>query len=503
MNRNLQIRQASPWLGVNVQVAPSALLDGEYVSGQNMCFRFDSKEVLWRRKGSLVWTTLSDPISAHYWFDLPGYSPSPIVVTTSTAGDVLYSGDPLTPMTGPALPAGGTYTFVPYTNVLYIFNGMGNVYTTTDGTTYQLATLPAYMPGPPLSGFIYYDRMYFRFGRGTYGNYVAYSDPTAPLSMTFPEQFLVLGDYQDTVVTAFGFLSADSAIAGPYGSLAIFKETELWTLSGDPVLAGTVFAQVSNIVGCLNQATVVNTPIGLIWVSYDNIYMSSEAAKPVNIGDYIYPLIQNLRGTGLYSQMFAIYHNDFYKLYFPNGQGGIVGYWYNTLPHQNILQGWYGPMTGLNLTCAALDTHQNIYGGDSSGVFWELDQDTYLDGSNLIPISLTTKEYIEGSFYLTKKYFGIDLLGSSTTQGTITVEPFIDGDPLGYFYANFGQPVALWDQAVWDNFTWNGPQTAEIGVKFAPPQIGKRIQFILNNNDNALVGIEYLAIQWSPVRKIK
>ncbi|MHB8370921.1 MAG: hypothetical protein ACYDBP_14765, partial [Leptospirales bacterium] len=104
---------------------------------------------------------------------------------------------------------------------------------------------------------------------------------------------------------------------------------------------------------------------------------------------------------------------------------------------------------------------------------------------------------------LTKKYFGIDLLGSSTTEGTITVEPFVDGNPLGYFYANFGQPVALWDQATWDSSTWNGPQTAEIGVKFAPPQIGNRIQFILQNDDAAEVGIEYLAIQWAPVRKIE
>ena len=503
MIRNQQVLDYWPMDGVNLSVDPNVIPDSQCVSCQNMTFLFGEQKTLTKRLGSILnQTVTAGPIQAAIFFSLPGVAPIPIVAIRNAAGDQLWGGNPLAPMTGPTLAANGTWTLIEYAGVVYMFNGY-SVYTTTSGTSYVEATLPAYLPDIPLSGFIYLDRMYYRFSSDSpYANSVYYSDVLAPLSMSFSTQNITVGQFLGENVTGMGYLSWASAQTGPIGSLGIWKRNGMWVLTGDPVLSNSALSQTSDITGCLNANTVVNTPAGTIWVSPDNIYLNQNGMN-VPIGNNIFPAILNIVGTGLSNQMFAVFHNNFYKLYLPDGQGNIIGYWYNVLPKSDIQSGWYGPMTGINFSCMAVDPSDNWFGADNTaGNWYSLDADVYTDNGVSYNAILKTKVFDLKEFSLLKKFFISGFEGDAGGQGSLTIQTFFDGNPGGVYYFPYGQPQSLWDVAQWDVNSYSGSSYFNNKVYFSPPVTSHNTQFIITQSDPFLFNMERGMIVWAPSRKV-
>lgn len=511
MIRNLQIQAVQPFLGLNVQDVPDAIEDNEAVLCQNLYWSFKNDGTLNKRLGvSLLQNVSANPTKAMIMFTPSGGTPMLIVAQTNAGGDKLWGGTPgsLSAMSGPALTSNGIWSFVQYGPTLYIFDGKGSVYTSTDGANYAAATLPANLTalGGPIGAFAYYDRMYYFFPRGANGNIVAYSDPYAPLSMTFPQQSLSLGNFSGDSVQGMGFLSWDFATSGPSGSLGIFQNSSFWILSGDPsATQGTTFQQNSANIGLLAPNTLVATPLGAIWVAIDNVYLCNGISNPVPIGDKIFPYIQKLAGSNLWSQMFAVWFDDMYRLYLPDGQGNMIGLWYNTRPHSNMKQGWYGPMTGLPYSGMVADPLQeNLYGADqTNGNTYHCEQDLYTDNGTAYNCIFTTKEYIPAGFEWTKRFFGYNLKITGANAGNLSVQVFTDGASQEIDTIPYGSVQSEWDVMTWDVSTWAGTPESLVQQKFMKPLPANSIQLSITQSDAWAFTLERLSIEYNVIRRVQ
>lgn len=157
------------------------------------------------------------------------------------------------------------------------------------------------------------------------------------------EKNLGLGIYTNTTGTG-----------GPISQLTISKRNSVWLLSNLPVadsglLPQTFSTNLSRQVGGIHQ-TYVNTPIGLIVASFENVYLLRGSGEPIPIGDAIAPLLQ----AGDMKLAVACYHDEHYKLSFYSPEIGDDDSYNNIemwldIRKMKAMKGqpsWKGPMVG-------------------------------------------------------------------------------------------------------------------------------------------------------------
>lgn len=148
-----------------------------------------------------------------------------------------------------------------------------------------------------------------------------------------------------------------SGTEGPISQLVIAKRTSTWLLTNLPVASGGALPQtfMTNLSGKIGfyHGAMVNTPIGLIATSFENVYLIRESGEPTPIGDSIAPLIQG----GEITNAVATYHDEHYKLsfYHPDFDGtdgyNNVEIWLD-IEKMKALRGqpsWKGPMIGRSI----------------------------------------------------------------------------------------------------------------------------------------------------------
>lgn len=191
------------------------------------------------------------------------------------------------------------------------------------------------------------------------GDTVVFSNAVNPFNFevtTIPglnNQFQVegLGEWN----TGFSVFAYSMVYVSPQSFLVITKKNSTWIVQNLPFAGATNsdLVQLSKSIGCPQGRGLVQTPLGVMYPSVDNVYMVKDGGGPVPIAD---PISFILKQSDL-SQCTASYHDEQYKLSFYSslfpGTAGYnnVEYWLD-LKKMKQSQGkpdWKGPMLGRNI----------------------------------------------------------------------------------------------------------------------------------------------------------
>ena len=129
-------------------------------------------------------------------------------------------------------------------------------YTAQNTATYGL-------PSVPTSVVNFNNRAYFACD-----NEAFYSDVLDPLTMTNSGQALTLGD--TTPITGFAGLPVTTSTAGVVSTLLVFKATQIWMITGDAALTGTLAQNYLSLSqGTSSPRSIVQSPRGTQFIGTD------------------------------------------------------------------------------------------------------------------------------------------------------------------------------------------------------------------------------------------
>jgi hypothetical protein len=131
-------------------------------------------------------------------------------------------------------------------------------------TSANLATNP--LTGVPTSVANYNNRAYF-----SVLNFLEFSDVLAPTTRTNASQAITVGD--TTPITAQAGLPIQTTSAGVVGALVVFKQSQIWQVTGDPATNNLALNYISLTTGCIAPRSVVQGPFGIFFIGVDAPYI--------------------------------------------------------------------------------------------------------------------------------------------------------------------------------------------------------------------------------------
>jgi hypothetical protein len=345
-------------------------------------------------------------------------------------------------------------TGVNFFGVLDVSNPSAPVWSSSNLATYPL-------PGVPSSVANYNNRAYFSIGNTSY-----FSDSLNPLMRTNSTQSVTLGDI--TPITAQSGLPLQTTSSGVTAALIIFKGNSVWLVTGDPSPApgNLAIGFVSLTVGCPAPRSVVSTPMGIIFIAQDSVYVVtlsgilSELRNPNGLASDIRIPFQN----AIYpTRIAAAYAGAIYRACVQTSIGGVQqtnDYWFDFRRMR-----WTGPHSFV-YDCASQHNESFVLSGIGTGaaLFNSAVVDTtnntlYNDNgtpiaSNLISTSLADgnemefKQTIESCIDLTSG--GVSVLFNLTAQDEY-------GNILGTTSITTPTPGGLWGSFSWGDGTVYAP----------------------------------------------
>ncbi len=201
---------------------------------------------------------------------------------------------------------------------------------------------------------------------------IYFSQPLDPMDFAITtssaHQTIAVTD-DDEVISGIGIYSNSTGTDGPISQLLTTKKNKLYVLNGLPVATSGVLdpsikqITLSSKIGCVGHNSIVNTPIGTVVVSPNDVYVIRGDGEPTPIGREISPI---LKGADL-TNCFACYHDRHVKISFYHedyddddlgSDINNVEFWLDTnkLIEQKGIASWVGPMIGYyNQYCCVED----------------------------------------------------------------------------------------------------------------------------------------------------
>lgn len=145
-------------------------------------------------------------------------------------------------------------------------------------------------------------------------------------------------------VTAIG--TADTGGDDPQAPLIVCTLSETYLFYGDILDDPNAYwIRVSKIIGCISQETMVETPVGTIFVGLQSVYMIPPGGgPPVDVGWPIRPSIGQIppASRGVCT---AIYHKGFYKVAIvpPGATTATIQWWLDLRNGLGQVPSWWGP----------------------------------------------------------------------------------------------------------------------------------------------------------------
>jgi hypothetical protein len=273
-------------------------------------------------------------MAAHAFIVISGVTNANTPTTQATSGD----------WTPPTMAVVGVKILVTHPG----FNGAGaNFFGVIDITN---PAAPAWsdtnttvnlLPSAPTSVANYNNRAYFACGNKEF-----YSDVLAPTVMTNAGQSLTLGD--NTVITGQAGLPIQTTSAGVIGGLIVFKGSQIWQITGDAAVAGTLSENwLSLTVGCSAPRTIVQTPLGIIFIAVDGPYYISATGQVLPLTKRFDSLISDLQipfiNISNPTRAAAAYSSSIYRVCLQTVADGVPvvnDYWFDVTDRR-----WSGPHT--------------------------------------------------------------------------------------------------------------------------------------------------------------
>lgn len=137
------------------------------------------------------------------------------------------------------------------------------------------------LPSVPTGVANYNNRAYF-----ICKNVVYYSDVLVPGTMTNAGQALTVGD--TTSVIALSGLAISTSSAGSVAGLLVFKEFQIWQITGDAAVAGSLSLNyLSLTIGTSSPRSIAQSPLGVYFATISGPYIVNPlaAVSPVVKGD--------------------------------------------------------------------------------------------------------------------------------------------------------------------------------------------------------------------------
>lgn len=292
--------------------------------------------------------------------------------------------------TPPTIDAVGSFilfTHPGFDGVTHFFGWIqisGGTYTWNSGNT---ATNP--LPSVPTGVSIFSDRAYY-----TVGNVQYYSDVLAPTTMTAGTQSLTIGG-SDAVIATTGQPFFTTSNGGILAALLCFKAAQVWQITGDAATSNLAKNKLSDGVGTAAPRSVVNTPLGVMFVAPDGIRtvtlngQISEANADLTT-PFLNPIVP--------SRIAAAYNVGFYRICTNWLLGGVLQtaeFWFSTKretwcgPHSLMYDGITGAdstfyVSGPSFTGQLLQS--NVIPNEQTDTFTELGVNlTWTSQNALIP----------------------------------------------------------------------------------------------------------------------
>lgn len=197
---------------------------------------------------------------------------------------------------------------------------------------------------PPIPKFLFEFQQSLVAAGGKAGNQLYQSNANSPQNWATGGvgtllRFVTIGDASGSGTTAIGiFTPATEATDNPNSFMIAFKKNGTWMINSVPdpspsALAGNLFyqsastlTQVSGRTGCVAYRTVVQTPLGTVFLGTSgNVYLINRVAEPVKIGNKIQALLAHLsEDDALMQKCTAVFHDNHYKLSYPSAAACLL-----------------------------------------------------------------------------------------------------------------------------------------------------------------------------------
>lgn len=305
-------------------------------------------------------------------------------------------------------------------------------------------------------------------------------------------------DRIDDPITALGKYTFGTTDSSLNEMLIAWGPHSMWYRTADFSSTTSTIQQASRVIGCKSPKSIVNTPIGLMFLASDRMVylLRSDPREPEKVAQGIFPDLQNIPEAQL-ADACAVYHDGFYKLAFAptGGTANTLQYWADLLP---VMLGagttvdWYGPHVGLSLLSFVLFDGPadalDLYGlDDTAGTAWHTYQkNNFQDGTQTIVMDILTKEYTEGDPIRQKIWAGLDFGYLKTASGLLSIQAITDqggGGASGVL--SWTLSGAVWDGAIWDVDLWSGTSFQEDVLNFPNRVVGRTLQLELIHAQNA------------------
>ncbi|KVE04188.1 hypothetical protein WI91_14015 [Burkholderia vietnamiensis] len=265
-----------------------------------------------------------------------------VTITGVTAGNVPSSPSTSGPWTPPTMAVVSTKILVTHPG----FSGVGsNFFGVLDisnpaapaWSSANLATNP--LTGVPTSVANFNNRAWFAVG-----NTLNFSDPLAPTTRTNATQAVTVGD--TTPVTAQSGLPIQTTSGGVIGALVVFKQSQVWQVTGDPTTNNLALNYISLTTGCIAPRSVVQGPFGIFFAGPDAPYILNFLGTLVPLSsrpgtDFPADLQVPFQNATQPSRISASFSGNIYRVCVPTliqGQAQTNDYWYDIRRKR-----WTGP----------------------------------------------------------------------------------------------------------------------------------------------------------------
>ncbi|KVT62174.1 hypothetical protein [Burkholderia ubonensis] len=265
---------------------------------------------------------------------ITGQSSSNIPATPSTSG----------PWTPPTMAVVGTKILVTHPG----FNGVGsNFFGVIDisnpaapvWSSSNFATTP--LTGVPTSVANFNNRAWFGVG-----NTLQFSDVLSPLVRTNGSQAVTIGD--TTPIVAQSGLPIQTTSGGVVGALAVFKQSQIWQITGDPTSGNLAVNYISLTTGTQAPRSVVPGPFGIFFAGVDAPYILNFLGTLVPLSsrpgtDFPADLQVPFQNAATPSRISAAFAGNIYRVCVPTLIQGVAqtnDYWYDIRRKR-----WTGPHT--------------------------------------------------------------------------------------------------------------------------------------------------------------
>lgn len=326
------------------------------------------------------------------------------------------------------------------------------------------------LTGVPTSVANFNNRAYF-----SVGNTLQFSDVLVPTTRTNASQALTVGD--TTAITAQSGLPFQTTSGGVVGALVVFKQSQIWQVTGDPTTSNLALNYISLTTGCVAPRSVVQGPFGIFFAGPDAPYILNFLGTLVPLSskpgtDFPADLQVPFQNTTQPSRIAASFSGNIYRICVPTliqGQQQTNDYWYDIRRKR-----WTGPHT-FTYDCAGQ------YG--SAFVLSSASQGAALFVSTTIPTS--NSAYTDAGSAIVAHLRSANFPKTGHMQEVQVVESTIEvastgaavnfnltaldeqGGTLGTTYVQTAASGSLWGTLVWGAGNWSS-NTSIPGVYSIP-----------------------------------